>query len=153
MSDFLKNLKDAVEKGEFNSDAANKINEINELAEKKLDGFKEDGKDINETVDVIEENIKKRIEDAGHKTVSEEEAKELNSEYERKMAEFKKIDMANKQLAMLIEMEDMIVASIEDMMMYCEEVESKYDEKENPKFEDLFQKIESLKSKYNSIIN
>ena len=156
MSDFLKNLKDAVEKGEFNSDAANKINEIGELAEKKMDGFKEGGKDINETVNVIEEKIKKRVDDAGHKTISEEEAKQLNTEYERKMEEFKKIDLINKQLATLIEMEDMVLASIEDMVLYCGDLESRLEkdfDRENSNFTELFEKIESVKSKYNSFIN
>lgn len=34
-SDFLKNLKNAVETGEFNLDAAKRINEINNLADTK----------------------------------------------------------------------------------------------------------------------
>jgi len=154
--DFLKNLKDVVEKGEFNSEVANKINEINELTEKKLSGFKNDGKQIKEAIHEIEDSLKKRVVEAGHKTVTEEEVKEFNSEYEKKMTEFKKIDLANKQLATLIEMEDMVLASIEDMLMYCEELESKLDDefdRENPKFGELYQKIESLKSKYNSFIN
>jgi len=156
MSDFLKNLKDAVEKGEFNSEAANKITEISEKAKEKLDGFANEGKDINETVNALEKNMKKIVDNAGHKTVTEEEAAALNTEYEKKMTEFKKIDLVNKQLATLIEMEDLVLASIEDMIMYSEELESKLEEefdKENPKFSDLFQKIESLKLKYNSFIN
>ena len=161
MSDFLKNLKDAVEKGEFNSEAANKINEIGELAEKKYVEVNPEKtgdavEDAKHSVNELENRVKKRIDDAGHKTISEEEAKELNTEYELKMAEFKKIDLANKQLATLIHMEDMVLASIEDMIMYCEELESKLDEefdRENPKFSELFQKIDSLKSKYNSFIN
>ncbi|MFW6246597.1 MAG: hypothetical protein ACOC22_00275 [bacterium] len=159
--EFLKNLKKAVEEGEFNSDAANKINEINELAEKKYAevNSKKTGKiyeDAAVGVNKLEDSLKKRVDDVGHKTVTEEEAKEVNSEYEKKMTEFKKIDLANKQLASITEMEDMILASIEDMIMYCEELEGKLEDefdRENPKFGDLYQKIEFLKSKYNPIIN
>jgi len=157
--DFLKNLKDAVEKGEFNSEAANKINEINELAEKKLSGLKNDGKKINEAIRDIEHKLNKRLDDAGHKTVSEEEAKELNSEYERKMVEFKKIDLMLNELNTLNQIEELISASIEDMFIHIEDVEDKYldsyslEFENDESFKNLMLKIKQIKEKYNSFIN
>jgi predicted SprT family Zn-dependent metalloprotease len=74
-SDFLKNLKNAVETGDFNSDAAKKINEISSLAETK-------------TVTESEEALNKRLESVGIKILTDDDV-ELNSQYEEKMEEIK----------------------------------------------------------------
>lgn len=140
---FLENLKKAVDDGDFNSEAAKKIVEINELA------------DVVATGDV-ESSLEKRLEEAGVKTVSEEEAATLNFEYERKMVEIKKQDAVTKQLATLIEIEDMVIASVDDMFSFTKELENTFEkefQEENPMFGELHQKIEQIKSKYKSIIN
>ena len=135
--EFLNSLKNAVETGEFNSDAAKKIeeiNEINKLVDEKLKNKYKDGKAKILPVDVT----------------SEEELK-LKSDYEKKMEEIKQNDIANKQLATLIEIEDMVKLSIEDMFSFVDELESKFDkefESENQAFGDLCQKIQQIKSKY-----
>ncbi len=136
-SDFLKNLKNAVETGEFNSDAAKKINEINNLADTK-------------TASESEQALNKRLESVGVKILSEDDV-ELNSQYEQKMEEIKKQDAANKVLATLIEIEDMVKASIEDMLSHIIELEDKFSkefETKNPIYGDLSQKIEQIKTKY-----
>lgn len=136
-SDFLKNLKNAVETGEFNSDAAKKINEINNLADTK-------------TASESEQALNKRLESVGVKILSEDDI-ELNSQYEQKMEEIKKQDAANKVLATLIEIEDMVKASIEDMLSHVIELEDKFSkefETKNPIYGDLSQKIEQIKTKY-----
>jgi hypothetical protein len=141
---FLENLKKAVEDGDFNSDAAKKIIEINELADT-----------IAPTGDA-EANLEKRLKEAGVKTVTEEEAALINSEYEKKMEEVKKQDAVTKQLATLIDIEEMVKASIDDMQSYIEELEHKFEKEfteENPMFGELYQKIDEIKSKYKSIIN
>ncbi len=141
MGTFLENLKQDLEKGNFNSEAAKKINEIDELA-----GTKDNAGDL----------LEKRLDAAGVKTVTEEEITSVNSDYEKKMEEIKKQDVVNKQLATLIEVEDMVKASVEDMLLYLDELEENFEkqfEKEDPMFGELSQKIEQIRSKYNFIIN
>jgi hypothetical protein len=142
MENFLQNLKNAVDKGEFNSDAAKKINDIDKLADEKIK--------------TAENSIEERLEKAGVKTVTEEEAAALNSNYEKQMEEIKKQDMVNKQLATLIEIEEMTKSTISDMMSFIDELEDKFTKEfddEDPMYGELNQKIGQIKSKYNSIIN
>jgi len=151
MSDFLENLKKAADEGEFNSEAAKKILEINELADAKLKG-----KNVVEELEKIQESLEKRQGEELVAPVSEEKVLEANTEYEKKMAQLKKLDAVNAQLAILIEIEDMVKLSIEDMFGFTDELEAKFEkefETEDPMFGDLSQKIEELKSKYKSIIN
>lgn len=146
MSDFLENLKKAADNGEFNSDAAKKILEVNELANQKSSEL---------DTDQLKESLQKRMEESPvpETKVTEEEMLELNSEYEKKMEQIKVTDTANAQLAILIEIEDMVKASIGDMFEFTDELEAKFEkefEAENPFFGDLHLKIEELKSKYKS---
>ena len=60
------------------------------------------------------------------KPVSEEKVAEAYTEYEKKMAQFKKLDMVNAQLATLTEIEDMVKLSIEDMFSFVDELEAKF---------------------------
>lgn len=152
MSDFLENLKNAADNGEFNSEAAKKILEVHDLAEKKLQG-----KDVVEELENIKSSLEARqdeaVEEGKIQPVSEEKVLEANTEYEKKMAQFKKLDMVNAQLATLTEIEDMVKLSIEDMFGFVEELEGRFEkefEKEDPMFGDLSQKIEQIKSKYKS---
>lgn len=95
MSDFLDNLKNAVDYGVFNSDAAhkiNKINEINETAEK----FSETN-----CVDELHGKVNKRIEDSNVDGIAEvENIPEINSNYDERMKDIIKRD---KHMAMLCE--------------------------------------------------
>jgi hypothetical protein len=150
---FLDNLKKAVETGEFNSEAAKKIIEIDKLADEKKNALG---------------LVTDRIEKSGFaKSVSEEEAAVLNSDYEKQLALIKKQDEENKriadltnlvdtQLATLVEIESMVKLSIEDMLLFADELEGRFQlefKAENPMFGELSQKIKQIKSKYNSIIN
>jgi len=187
MSDFLEKLKKAADTGEFNSEAAKKILEINELADKKLgNGTEADLENLKEklkrrvageleevkateavpeeveatevtpeevkgTEVVPEEPEEKKSVEAPESKVSEEEVAVLNSIYEKKMANLKLIDSVNAQLATLIEIEDMVKMSIDDMFGFIKDLEDKFSlefEKENPIFGDLYLKIEEIQSKY-----
>ena len=152
MSEFLDNLKNAADNGEFNSEAAKKILEVHDLAEEKLSG-----KNTVEELENIKSSLEKRQDEAveGGKIeqVSEEKVVEAHTEYEKKMAQFKKLDAVNARLATLIEIEDMVKLSIEDMMGHVEELETNFKkefETEDPMFGDLSLKIEEIKSKYES---
>jgi hypothetical protein len=142
MGKFLEDLKKAVDDSEFNSEAAKKIIEIDKLADEKADN--------------AGELIEKRLSDTGVKTVTEEEAIVLNSEYEKKMEEIKKQDVVNNQLVKLLEIEDMIKLSVLDMTYFIDNLENKFKmefETKDPMFSELSEKIEQIKSKYNFIIN
>jgi len=152
MSEFLDNLKKAADNGEFNSDAAKKILEINELADKKLAGG------TPEDLEKIQESLDKRVEvdSEERKAVSEEEVVEMNSQYEKKMADIKMQDAINGQVAMLIEVEDMVKLTIEDMFGLVDELQKRFEkefEAENPLFGELSQKLEQIESTYKPIIN
>ena len=151
MNEFLENLKKAADNEEFNSDAAKKINEISKLADIKLSGNSETN------IENLKESLKKRVTDTNKiNAVTEEEALELNSEYEKKMEKIKKQDAVNVQLATLIDIEDMVKASILDMFSFTDELENKFEKEFKIKdliFNDLYQKIKEIKLKYKSIIN
>jgi hypothetical protein len=159
MSEFLKNLKKAADGGEFNSEAARKINEISELAEIKAGSIKSE-EDFN--------NLKEKIENVSDKSVvTEEEALELNSEYEKKMSKIKENDLVNAQIVTLIEIEDMVKLSISDMFEFVTNLNDKFKDKlgeargkysddfakENEAYIELSRKIEAIEMKYSKLIN
>jgi hypothetical protein len=64
--------------------------------------------------------------------------------------------MVDTQLKTLVEIEEMVKASIEDMSSFIDELESRFEKEldnEDPIFADLSQKIDEISSKYSSIIN
>lgn len=148
MSEFLKKLKETLENSEFNSDIAKKFNEINELADAKTKSMSEDE---------LEKSIEARIDESGGvKTVSEEEVSKLNQEYEEKITKINRIDMINKEMALLIEIEDAVNLTIEDMFYHVDLLEKRYGdslENNDDTVSELFEKIEKIKEKFKSIIN
>ena len=134
-SPFLENLKKSVDTGNFNSEAAKKIIEVDKLAG-------------NANV----ENIADRLEKAGIKTVTEGEAAEINSDYEKKMQEIKEKDLALHQIAILKEIDETLMLSLYDMKDFVTTVEGSFD-KTKPVNAELFQEVEKIKNKYSSIIN
>jgi len=150
-SNFLDNLKNAVEKGEFNSEAANKINEIANLAESKM------GNGSNASIEMKKVAFEKKYEGSvTDKPVTEELALELNADYEKLMAAIKKQVAVNVQLATLIDIFDMVKASVEDMLSFTNELEIKFEKEFEAKDSittELLEKIEEVKLKYKSFIN
>jgi hypothetical protein len=140
-SPFLDNLKNAVNTGEFNSEAAKKIMEINKLADAIIPA---------ET----KEELNIRLEAAGMKVLKEEDI-ELNSQYEKEMEKVKKQDAINAQIVTLIEIEDLVKLSVEDMFSHIQELENKFVNElgSDPLYKGLSEKIEEMKSKYSTIIN
>lgn len=143
-SDFLNNLKKTVEAGDFNSEAAKKIIEISDLADSKMGSTK--------AIDAAMEAAER---EGAVVTVTEQEAAAINSAYEEKMANIKKQDAINVQIATLIDIEDMLKANIDDMFSFTDELEEKFAkefEAEDPMFGELYQKIENLKLQYKKLI-
>jgi phospholipid N-methyltransferase len=138
-SDFLDNLKKAVDTGEFNSEAAKKIIDIDKLADEKIDP---------------DDLVQKRLDVSGVKTASitEEEVEVINAEYEKKMQEIKEKDLVLQQIKTLQEIDETVMLSIQDMRDFVQTLEESFD-KENHIHADMFTEIEKIKNKYNSIIN
>ena len=137
LSPFLENLKKSVDTGEFNSEAAKKIIEVDKLADGQFNSCRA---------------VDDRLEKAGVKTVTPEEAAEISSNYEKKMQEIREKDLALQQLAMLQEIEETVRLTVYDMKDFIETLESTFD-KTNPINADLYSQIEAIKTKYSSIIN
>jgi hypothetical protein len=135
-SPFLENLKKSVETGEFNSDAAKKIIELDKLAGTK------------DSVDAIASALEK----GGVKTVSEGEAAEINSDYEKNMQLIREKDLALQQLAMLKDIEETVRLSVYDMRDFLKTLEETFD-RNNAVNGELYAEIDQIKNKYNSIIN
>jgi hypothetical protein len=151
MGEFLDNLKKTVENGEFNSEAAKKIIELNNLADEKMKGIvREDEEEI--TSKLVEE----RLEKAGVKTVSEEDLSELNSKYEKEMAIMEKKQAIRDRLLVVIDIEKLVIESINDMTGFIKETEDLFSIESinyDPLFSELRAKLEEIKSKYSSFIN
>lgn len=160
MSDFLENLKKAADSGEFNSEAAKKITEITELADSKIGKrIPEEGETLKNIVEGDLENLQKNLEerqkDVINKPVTEDEAIRANTEYEEKMRKLKLFDAINKQHATLIDIDDMVTQSIQDMQDFMRELDTKFEkefESNNPMFDALKTQMVTIKNKYDSII-
>ena len=137
LSPFLENLKKSVETGDFNSEAAKKINEIDKLA------------DIVAPTGGVAANLEKRLENAGIKIITEEEAVIINSENEEKMQEIKEKDLALQQIVLLKEIEETVRLSITDMQDFIKTLEDTFD-KTKPNNVELFVEIEKIKNKYSN---
>lgn len=147
-SKFLNDLANAVNSGEFNSEAAKKILEVNRLADEKM----KDLTRIDEET-VQSKSVDKRLEDAGIRKVSKEEADEINALSIKKMAELEKKQFINDRMLVLIDIENMVKLSIEDMMGFIKETEEFLEEKfdnEDTTFDDLKAKIAEIKTKYST---
>jgi len=144
-SSFLDNLKNAVETGEFNSEAAKKINEIDKLADEK--------KGSTPTLDKIYDDI-----DSGKiklAKASEEDVEILNSEYEDKMKRIERTDEANVCLADLINREERIISEIQEMIELANAAKEDFAvefEAKDPAFMDLLAKINHVNMEFNNSI-
>ena len=151
---FLDNLKNAVDNGDFNSEAARKLIEIGNLADTKF--IPKTNEQLLEKLNTVKEKLV--VDNAV--TVTEEEAAAINAEYEAYMEDVKKRDAVNVQLATLVEIEDMVKLSVVDMLTFIDELEEKFPDElgneepaipnsiPNPMFVELIKKIEEVKTKY-----
>lgn len=141
--DFLKNLQNAVETGNFNSEAAKKINEIAELAE---------GKIIEKTVEELQDAVEKRVEDSEVKSIPAEELEEVKTvtmtEYEKKMKAFKDQDKVNSEIAVLKNFDYYLLNQLTELGNTIAMLGKKY-EGQNKKWTDLFNLMDELSKKYN----
>jgi hypothetical protein len=150
-SSFLENLKKAVENSEFNSEAAKKINDIDNLANEK---FSPDSS-FDDKLNLIEERLKQ----AGVKaTLDEDERIKANEEYKKKMQEIKKEEELNlaiaekeneirRNLYSLNDMEERIQNDIKRLLGHIKLLEEGTIS-EDPAYGELITKINEIKLKY-----
>jgi hypothetical protein len=141
MSDILKNLQDALDNGDFNSEAAKKIKEIDERA----DDFAE----MKTTEQMEESLIGKAVEEGGIKTgedVDKEKVAELNSEYEKKMEERAKEEVVYATIAGLMNLDEELEEKLYGLGVYVRNLRAEY--MGNPLNDDLFKKLDELEEKY-----
>ena len=145
MGKFLDDLKNAVNEGDFNSEAAKKIIDID-----KNTGNTRGLLLTDEEKEKLEKNKKTML------NVTEEDAASANLEYAKKIEIIKKQDALNGQLRMLAEIEDTIKASIAYILSFVDELKDKFSkefEAADPLFGELLEKSKQIKDKYSSIIN
>jgi hypothetical protein len=140
-SPFLENLKKSVEEGDFNSEAAKKIIEVDKLATEK-----------NGSTPALNAIFNKIDSTPSKPAPTEEEVLELNSAYEKEMQEIRDKDLVLQQIATLRDIEETVRLSVMDMKGFIQTLEVSFD-KTKPVNAELFAEIEQIKTKYNSIIN
>jgi uncharacterized coiled-coil protein SlyX len=142
-SEFINNLKKAVEEGDFNSDAAKKINEIDKEANKiKKNKSKED----------IEKSINNKIKDSGTKAVDKDNIAELNSKYEKEMQNRAKEEKIYATIATLENLEYSIDKAFDELKKFIIQQKAKYDSNDES-CKNLYEKMDKLMNKYNIKIN
>ena len=139
LSPFLENLKKSVDTGDFNSEAAKKIIEVDKVAD-------------NPSTRALWNAIEVANKEGAIKTVTEEEAAEIKSDYEKKMQEIKEKDLALQQIATLRDIDETVMLSVYDMRDFIKTLDENFD-KTKPVNVELFAEIEKIKNKYSSIIN
>jgi len=139
LSPFLENLKKSVDTGDFNSEAAKKIIEVDKVAD-------------NPSTRALWNAIEVANKEGAIKTVTEEEAAEIKTDYEKKMQEIKEKDLALQQIATLRDIDETVMLSVYDMRDFIKTLDENFD-KTKPVNVELFAEIEKIKNKYSSIIN
>lgn len=134
MSDFLKNIKSALDKGEFNSEIAKKITEINKLATDKIN------------VEGYEKLLEKRNEKISFDKVSNEEIKQANEEYLKYHEKIKEEELELNFVSTLLNLERELNIIFTDIQNHIFDMETQFPSSKNQFFID---NINRIKKKYN----
>jgi len=137
MSNFLENLKKSVDEGEFNSDAAKRINSIDEKADSVLN---------EKSAEQIEESVREKAVSGGVKTVDEEEVARLNSEYEEKMKERAAEEIYLSTIATLYNDDNLIEKAKDELWQFIDKQRQIYSRTEE--YADLHTLMDKLVEKY-----
>lgn len=142
MSNFLNDLKKAVETGNFNSDAAKKINEISDYAE-----------ELSKTVD-SEKAVEKRLNNAGIRTVTDEDNAILETDFDNQLKILRREELKTKELVMLMDIENAVELTIGDMLLHIQGLKKAFADEftENSENSDLVKKVNEIELKYSSFI-
>jgi len=143
---FLDNLKQSLDKGEFNSEAAKTINQLDELANGALHRAKQGSGGIEQN---LQTEIKKH--NMAAPPVTKAEAEEANRIAEAQMEAVKENNAVLKVIATLLNIEEMVYESVKDMTYHIYEIEDRFDI-ENPAHKEIFVAVNKIKEKYGSLI-
>lgn len=143
---FLDNLKQSLDTGEFNSEAAKAINQLDELANGALHRAKQGS-------GTVEHNLQSEIAKRGLTAAptTKAEADEANRRAEAEMKAIKENNVILKVIATLINIEETVYESVKDMTYHIYELEDRFDI-ENPAHREIFVAIDKVKEKYGSLI-
>lgn len=140
MDDFLDKMKKSLEEGKFNSEIADRINEIG----KKADEFAE-GKTVEEMKSVVEGKFVGETQ-----PISEDEIKELNSDHEDRMEMVRLQNEIGIRIAHIMNVDREITNHMVGLKNKIQEVRQNYGNHKE-KFVDLFSKLNEIENKYNVI--
>lgn len=136
--DFLSKMKESLESGEFNSEVADKFNNILDLSQKKSKLGS----------DKLSETINKRLDEAGYKQAeSEEEVEKSKKEFDDKMYKIKVDEQINRLHAELINDYTTLLKVIENLANNVKDTEKVINELEQDikDLDSVKQTIETIK--------
>lgn len=136
MSEFLENLKKAIENEEFNSNVAKKINDINELAD---DIIKE------KTINEIDESVKNRIKEK--KKIDKDDIKKITSEYQNRMREMARDEKILAIITTLDNIDYEIERKKDQLQLFLLDLIKVYN-RDDDNNSMLFEKVDKLINKY-----
>lgn len=140
MGNFLTQLQDSLENGKFNSEIANKINSLSEAADDKLAELGVDGiiKSISDKVDSEENHV-----------ITQEDVDAAQKANDAFLAKNLKLDLMNKRIAEIMQMEHLIDDSINDILTHVDEVKEFY--MNDDAFKPLLDTLNNVIKKYSSV--
>jgi hypothetical protein len=131
-SEFLSELKKSVEVGNFNSDAAKKINEIANLADSKSKNIKKEDIILDDNNDLV--------------------GVETTPEFKSNLNYYKVEDFILKQISFIKNIDNEIKLSIDVMFEYIETIKEEIEKnKETGDFSPLLKEIEKIEDKFKLI--
>lgn len=114
-NEFLENLKNALDNEDVDMTSINRINQIYEKSNEVM---------AEKTLNEISESVAEKVKEGGKKIVTEEEAINMNVEYEVQTRKIKFVDLLNNTIANTLEVEDLVLQSIDDLKYHIVEVKN-----------------------------
>lgn len=139
MSNFLDDLKKSVEEGEFNSEAAKKINEVDAKADEVLE---------EKSTEQIEQSVIDTAISGGVKTIDGADFARLQSEYEEKMKERAKEEILLATVVTLINEDEELEEKLYSLGTFVNKLREEHPLSENEGVAALHAKMDEVEEKY-----
>jgi len=138
MSNLLDELKKAVDDGNFNSEAAKKLIEIDSKADEVLE---------EKSTEQIEQSVIDTAISGGVKTIDGADFARLQSEYEEKMKERAREEILLATIVTLIDEDELIDEKLYSLWKFIDNIKQEH-KAEDKGCAELFAKITELETKY-----